>query len=456
MADQAATSRRERIGGIAVGSLTHRAALVCSLWDGIFSNVMLGLVETFGIAAAVFLKAPPMAIAVLASLPLFLGSFGQLVIPMVVKPGDRRKKHVLRGTAMQGVFLILVAASGYLPESVRAWSYVALFAMYGFCGNVISGLWMAWMGDLVPGAVRGRYFAWRNRIFSVTQLVCALIAGIISRRHTTDTTEWLLFAVIFLTAGLFRFASSFMISRQYEPPPKAAPQNGTGASSIFNLSRPFLFYAFAAALVQGSTSIAGPFFNVWYIKDLQFDYFTLSAVASATILGSIVALPLWGKMADSFDNRTVIIITVFMIATVPLPYIASSKPWHIWVLNFYTGCVWSGYNLCNFNYLLAAAGRENPGRDISFAVAITGICNFLFSILGGVLAYRLPVIFHYRLHTLFLLSSVMRFIVFGLFIVRYPRYETSRRRAMELFFQLSGYRGGMGILRNTFRAFRAK
>ncbi|MBN1307342.1 MAG: MFS transporter [Chitinispirillaceae bacterium] len=447
-------SAKNLFGGVSTASPRHRRALFFSLWDGIFANAMLALVETFGIAAAVYLDAPAIAIALLGSLPLLLSSFGQLLIPMFVNPASGRKKFVLRGTTMQSVFIMLVACSGYLPEGLRVWTYVLLFALYGFSGNVIAGFWIAWMGDLVPYTVRGRHFAWRNRIFSVTQLLCALIAGLISRRYSTATAHWLLFAIVFFSAGFFRLLSTVMLQKQYEPPIAASPI-GRSFKLLFRQSRPFLFYCLAAALVQGSTSIAGPFFNVWYIRDLNFNYFTLSAAAAATILGTIVALPFWGRIADSFGNRTVIIITVFLIATVPLPYIASSRPWQIWLLNFYAGCCWSGYNLSNLNYLMLAAGKEKPEQNISFAVAVTGICNFLFSIIGGYLATRLPHLFHYRLHSLFLLSSIMRFVIFGLLIVRYPRYETPKRRALDLFFQLPGYRA-VGLLRNSFRAFRSK
>ena len=443
------------IGGVTVSAEVHRKALIFSLFDGIFANIMLGLVETFGIAAAVFLKAPAMAIALLGSLPLFLSSLGQLVIPYITNPETGRKRYVLRGTTTQSLFLLCVALSGYLPERIRSWAYVTCFALYGFSGNVISGFWIAWMGDLVPQRVRGRHFAWRNRIFSITQLICVLIAGIISRRYTTNTAHWSLFATIFLAASLARFISSGMIYRQYEPP-VAETGNLKRKSSLFDQPRPFLFYCFSAALIQGSVALAGPFFNVWYIRDLHFDYFSLSAVTIATVLGTIVSLPFWGKIADAFGNRTVIMITVFLIATVPLPYIASSKPWHIGILNFYTGVCWSGYNLCNFNYLLAAAGSQRTEKSVSLAVATTGIVNFIFSIIGGALATRLPQLFAYRLHSLFLLSSIMRFIVFGLFIIRYPKYEPETGASLNRFFQIPGYRAGLGLLRNTFRAFRAR
>lgn len=442
-------------GGVQSCLLTYKNALLFSLTDGVFANIMITLTETFGVAAAVFLNAPSIAIAILGSFPLFLSSLGQLLIPLIVKSQTGRKKYVLRGTTLQSVFLFIIALSGYLPEKIRAWFYVFTFALYGFSGNIISGFWMAWMGELVPQEIRGRHFAWRNRIFSITQLITAIIAGIISRKYNTSTADWSLFVIIFCIAGLARAISTFFLYKQYEP--LSATNNEIQNSNYyFQLNRSFLYYAISAALVQGSVAIAGPFFNVWYIKDLHFNYLTLSSVTAVTVLGTIFSLPLWGRIADSFGNRTVIKITSFLIATIPLPYLFFDKPLHIILLNFYTGFCWSGYNLSNFNYLLLASGKEKNEQKISFAIALSGFSVFIFSIIGGLLATRLPVIFKYRLSSLFFISSIMRFIIFFIFILRYPKYEVPSRKSIELLFYIPGYRAGLGLLRNTFRAFRAR
>jgi hypothetical protein len=150
------------------------------------------------------------------------------------------------------------------------------------------------------------------------------------------------------------------------------------------------------------------------------------------------------------------LITGFLITTVPLPYVAASLPWHIWVLNFYTGLCWSGYNLSNFNYLLLASGTDRPEMNISFSVAMTGIFVFFFSIAGGLLSTHLPVLFTWQLQSLFLLSAILRFVVFFLLFPRFHNYEPERGKSLDLFFQVAGYRGGMGLLRNAFRAFRIK
>jgi MFS family permease len=448
-------STPHNLGGVSIGCARRKKGLKYSLTDGIFSNAMLALMETFSVAAAVFLKAPPITIALLGSLPLLLSSFGQFFLPHVIHPEKGRKRYVLKGTLSQSLFLILIAFSGWFPHAIRPHAYLILFTMYGFFGNVVSGLWIAWMGDLVPANVRGRHFAWRNRFFSITQLVCAITAGIISRRYTTDNAPWTLFSIVFFAAAFFRLISSYMLKCQYEPVNSSSNIQKISIKKILS-HKQFKSYSVAAALMQGAVAISGPFFYVWYIRDLKFDYFTLAAASAATTLGTIASLSFWGKMADTLGNRRVILWTGFLISTVPLPYIFSDLNWQIWVLNFYTGVCWSGYNLSNFNHLLTIAGKEHPEHKISISVAMTGLSVFIFSLTGGFLSSRLPPILGWQLHTLFLLSSVLRFIVYGTFFIRMPKSDTDQIPSVEFFHQIPGYRAGAGILRNAFRAFKIK
>lgn len=407
------------LDGGGAGDDRSQRALRFSLFDGIACSGMQAIIDIFAVVGAVYLKAPAVAIGLLAGFPLLVGSLGQLAIPYFVKPPAGRKRYVLASTSGQALSLVLLAYCGWLPGPVRPWAYVGIFTMQGFFANTATGLWMAWMSDLVASPVRGRYFAWRNRIISLAQLVFGLTAGAIFFRHTVQTTSWSFFAAIFIVAGCFRFLSTAMLSFQFEPPSASAAVEAPGKTSRLH---GFLFFCFATALMQGSVAFASPFFNVWFVRDLHFSYFTISAAASATVLGTILALPLWGKCSDRFSHRVVLLATGLMVSTVPVPYVFTGVPWAILLCNFYSGIAWSGYNLSNFNYLLSLSGNASlPERRLSQAMAITGISVFAFSIFGGFCATRLPVIAVWRLQTLFLLSSVLRFLVYGAMFFRLPR-----------------------------------
>jgi MFS family permease len=308
------------LGGVTIGNPTHRKALLFSLWDGIFANGMAALVDTFAVAAAVYLNTPALTIAFLSSIPLLLGSVGQLFMPYFFNPSKGRKKYVVNGCTVQSLSLLLLGCSGWLPPALKPWAFVIFFAIYGFSGNIVSSLWITWMGDLVPLDARGRHFAWRNRFFSLTQLSCALLAGFALRKYSAETADWFLFAVVFFTASIFRWVSAQILHFQYEPPVTNKTPIRFHKSDLVVL-RPFLFFCCTAGLMQGAAALSGPFFNVWFVRDLHFNFLSLSAAAAATVLGSILSLSIWGRLCDTIGNRRVLYFTGLLVSLVPFPYI---------------------------------------------------------------------------------------------------------------------------------------
>ena len=161
---------RNTLGGIVVGPPEIRHALVLSLWDGTFATAMVALTETFGIAAAVSLKAPSMAIALLGSTPLLLGSLGQYFWPAVVDVRGPRKPGVLVGVGLQSMFLVLAACAGFDFGSLRGGGFgfpvpraqelfVAAAALSGRVRLHLGGVVRLSVGaDLSVPFLRGRFF----------------------------------------------------------------------------------------------------------------------------------------------------------------------------------------------------------------------------------------------------------------------------------------------------------
>jgi len=451
--DVALTSEpKATLGGIVVGSPTIRRALLLSFWDGTFATVMIALTETFGIAAAVSLKAPSMAIALLGSTPLLLGSLGQYFLPAIVDMRHARKTHVLVGVGLQSAFLLAAAFAGFLRAPLAVWAYVAFIAFAGVSANVTTASWVSWMGDLVPLQIRGRHFAWRSRLFALVNLSCALLAGLSASDYTTHNAPWTFFTGVFLAAGAARIASFQMLRRQYEPP---VPKLEERPRWRVTPGKDFKTFCYAHALVQGAAAMSAPFFGVWYLRDLHFSYLALAITSCCMILGSIIALPVWGKLADHIGNRNTLRIAGLLIGMVPLPYLVFTSQWAVWAINVGGGVAWAGYNLISFNHMLSASENKDRARLSAYASAVTGVVVFSMTLVGGALATRLPVLFTWQLQTLFLVSAVMRLLTFSYFFPRLHEYApVAGQAAQDLFNQIPGYRVGLGLMRNFFRAFR--
>ncbi|HMI85207.1 MAG TPA: MFS transporter [Polyangiaceae bacterium] len=450
--DVVASSPKQRLGGIELPRPEVRRALVLSFWDGTFSTVMIALTETFAIAGAVSLKAPTMAIALLGSAPLLLGSLGQYYLPAFIDVQHARKGQVLVGVGLQSFFLCLAALTGFLLAPHSAWAFVAAIILAGVCANVTTASWVSWMGDLVPYEARGRHFAWRNRLFAFVNLSCALTVGLLAANYSTKNAPWTFFTGLFLTAGLCRAISYQMLRRQYEPPASASHRDTDWRARP---SKDFKTFCLAHALVQGAAAMSGPFFNVWYLRDLHFNYLALSLTSCSSIAGSIVSLPLWSRLADHFGERTTLRLAGLLVGVVPLPYLFFSSASAIWIINAGAGIAWAGYNLVSFNHMLTASENKNRARLTAYASTVTGTVVFSMTLLGGILATRLPVLFAWQLQTLFLASALVRIGTFSFFFPRFHEYAPrAGQTAQDLFNQMPGYRVGLGLLRNFFRAFR--
>jgi MFS family permease len=448
---------KQTLGGVEVGPPAVRQALLLSFWDGTFATVMVALTETFGIAAAVSLQAPSMAIALLGSLPLLVGSLGQYFLPAFVDMRHARKRHVLLGVGLQGVFLLAAATSGFLVRPVAAWAYVAFLALAGASANVTTASWASWMGDLVPATVRSRHFAWRSRLFAYVNLSCALAAGILARNYSTKNAPWTFFTAIFVCAGVSRLLSRQMLRRQYEPPVPPTPERPDWHARP---SREFTSFCWAHALVQGAAAMSAPFFNVWYLRDLHFNYLALALCSCCAIVGNIISLPMWGRLADRLGSRATLRIAGLLVSLVPLPYLFCTSHFAVWVINLGGGISWAGYNLVSFNHMLGASENKDRTTLFAYASAVTGVVVFSMTLLGGFLATKLPVVFESPLQGLFLLSAILRLLALWLFFPRLrvsgfaPQESGERHSAQDLFNEFPSYRVGLGLLRNFFRAFR--
>jgi MFS family permease len=281
---------------------------------------------------------------------------------------------------------------------------------------IFGNFWTTWFYDLVPDKIMGRHTAWRNTILSSLQLTLALATGIFARRYTTDTVPWGFFITILSIAALSRYVSSRMLVMQFEPP-RSRPFQPLPLLK-FSLPKPLIVYGTGMALFHGAAAMAGPFFSVWYLRDLKFDYLTFTIGSACATIGTVSSLRLWGRLVDGYGPARMLRIAAMLAACAPFPYLVSTTPAAIWAFNFFAGVAWTGINIGGFKYLLRATGTECQEQALSFVNCAQGASMFLFGLLGAYFAANLPAILGYRLRGLFLLSGLLRFAICSFVLVR--------------------------------------
>ncbi len=440
----------------------RRSGLWYSFADGMLGMSMVGLLETHVMAALISLQASKFQLALMGSLPLFLSALVQLAAPRVSAHVHSRKHVVVGSVWMQCACLLMLAMAGYAAPGWAPLLFVALYAMYAMSGSFGAGIWSSWLADLLPQDIRGQFMAWRNRYFSIAQVSVGLLSGAIVHRVAHGTPAWVIFMCVILTALACRIASSVCLCKQYEPPLSFQPTARDFSYLDFLLKAPtsnFARFAIFVALLHGATAISGPFFSAYFLKSLRLQYGTFAFITNAHLIGMLLFMPFWGKIADRYGNWLVVRVTAIGIGLVPLPYLALTHAFWLWWLGFAAGALWSGFGLATFNYLLDTVTPPRRVRCSAYMGATVGFCVFTGGMSGGWLAYHLPPLLFWETgyQTLFALSAVLRlgvaavFVGFGL--VREIRNVKPANPA-EIFAEFPGVRLSLDFVRNTYRALR--
>lgn len=394
------------IGGVDVGSPQLRQGLHYSFIEGLLTNGMLALTETFGIAAAVSLGASPMAIGLLGSLPLLIGYVGLFLAPAIADPSRGRRLYTLIGIRLQAFLLFLCAFAGWLPPAWAPYIFMVLFIAAAVSSHSTGAFWVAWMADLIPPAVRGRHWAWRNAWHHAANLSASLAAGWIAREYDSRNAPWILFFWVFASATALRVAASWFLARQYEPPASAPLQ--LFSPFRFRPRREFVTFSLATACFQGTGVMVTPFFTLWYLRDLHLNYLWLALISSAGAVGSILCVKAWGRLSDRRGTARVLRTAVPLCIFNPLPHVFVSHPLLLCLANFYGGAMWSGYGLATFNRVLASTENDQRHHYIAFNSLVVGLVASGFGLLGGFVATRLPPLNGWELRSLFAIAAAVR------------------------------------------------
>src|SRR5690242_14500270 len=91
---------------------------------------MVGLGELYIGACAVFLGAPDTLVALLTTIPLFLGSCAQTITPVLIDKTGKRRRWYMIGGVVQTLTWIPMIASVFVPKALGFWLLLGGFVLY--------------------------------------------------------------------------------------------------------------------------------------------------------------------------------------------------------------------------------------------------------------------------------------------------------------------------------------
>jgi MFS family permease len=411
-------------------------SLRLSVLDGSAYAAMLGFTQNFTTPFALVLQATTMQVGFLSSIPGFATAFTQLAAPGLAERAGNRKRLILTAAFIHALMWVPVFLVPYFFRSAGVWWLIGLVTICFVTDAMSFPPWGSMMADLVPEELRGRYFGFRGRIAVFITLVFSLLAGGILQVFAGNV--FIGFAILFGGAMVFRLLSFSFLSRMYEPPVTRERDNAPSVIQIVktlgasNLGRYMLF----VGLIYFGMMLAGPFFSVFMLRDLHFNYLTYTIVISATVVANFFFLPFWGRRADRAGNMKVIQITCWLMPVVPLLWLVSSNPVYLVFANIVSGFTWSGFNLSTVNFVFDASEPGNRTKQIAVFNSIAWLAICIGSLVGGYLIPHLPYLLGYQMRTLFTISGVLRAII--VILLLHTLYEVRNVPKLSAFSVLIG------------------
>ncbi len=398
---------------------TLRGSLRASVGEGMVAEVFTACAGSTALTAwALALKLSPFLVGVMTALPFF-SQFIQFPAAWLTSTLGHRRVALGVVLLSRQVMWPLVLLP-WLPLSLEGQQRVlvgvaAVSAVLGVVGN---NAWVAWMGELVPESIRGRFFGRRTALCTLGNIVASLTTGVVMDRLRSPeglSPALPLLAAVACVAGA---VCTVLMARQHDP----APPGRERAKLDFRVAllplkddraRRVLTYQM---VWNAAVGLSAPFFTFYMLHNLQMSFLLMSVQLAALAGVRMLTAPLWGKLIDRVGAQPVVLACSLGIGFLPLVWLFPS-PTFLWPLvadALLAGVLWSGHNLAIFALPLSVAPRK--GRPFYLAAFSTagGLAYALASSLGGGLASLLPTTFTVGGHlwdnfqVLFLLSGLAR------------------------------------------------
>lgn len=402
-----------------------KKSLRASLWDGVFASVMVGLTQDYLTPYALALKATVKQIGLLSSLPNLCAALVQLKSADFTEHLSSRKRIILISVFFQALMLLPVLLIPYGFRNSQPILLIILVVFFTGFGAVSLGAWLSLMSEYIPANKRGAYFGWRNRTLGFIAVAASLFGGLTLQIFKNNVFTG--FLIILLFAMCARFACVYFLSLQYEPKFRHGSHARFSFLDFLKRAKESSFgrFVFFVAGLNFCVNLAAPFFAVFMLRDLKFNYLTYTLVMVPVPLTTFLLIRRWGYLADRIGNLRVLKFTALFIASLPLPWIIYRHPAFLILVQILGGFAWSGFNLCATNFIFDSVSGPKRTRCFSYFNVINGFFISLGAAIGGYLATHLPELFGHRLLFLFLLSSTMRFLVVLFFTPRIQEVRAS-------------------------------
>lgn len=391
----------------------------------------------FLIGYALKLGAGNVDIGLLNTVPMFC-VVAQLLTAAVVERGVSRRRLSIFAALVNSLSWTLVILIPYVTvrfsSSARIGSLIAIITLAALFAHVQGNARSSWIGDLVPEAMRGRFFGRVTMFAGFVAMGFALAEGLFL--DYVKNMGIAAFSILFGFGMLFGLVNVGLFLPQPDVLMKAH-ENRPGFAVMVRQTfsnRPLMMLMLFHLLWMTQT-VAGPFYPTYMLRDMHMPFVGVGLVNAAAQVTVLASSPLWGRVVDRYGCRPVLIACTAALAPLPLVWIWMTSPLRIYAtiipLNLLVGAMIAGVSVAINT--LSYKTTPSEGRSVQFAIysLFVVLVPAPLPVLGGYLpdwmtAVGAPI---RDLRCTFFVPIV--FLIAAVFVARFIR-EPGARRARDL------------------------
>ncbi|HMF31368.1 MAG TPA: MFS transporter [Candidatus Lokiarchaeia archaeon] len=406
-----------------------------SIAEGSFAQVQQGVSDNYVVPYALALNASTFEVGILSSLSGLLSPLGQIWGSHLMASRSRRGVAVagalFQAITWGAIISLAVFYENALLVPILPLLLIAAYALYIIIGAVSSPPWFSLMGDIVPPDMRGRYFAKRNIVLNIIGIAVVLGLSFLLQFITNSGLVFIGFTAIFLLAATSRFISSWLLMRHYYPPFKIEKTEYVTLGAFFKEIPRSNFGAFVilVAAVNFGQMIAGPFFNVYMLTALGFDYVTYIIFNLTQSIVAVIVYPVLGTFSDKFGNVRMLKIAAVILPILPWFWIFFTTPLAlIFGPQLLSGLAWTAFNLAASNFIYDAIPSHKRGFYVAYYNFLIGVGILLGGLTGSFIMLVTPSDQWNNFHLVFLVSGIVRAVVVAAIL---PKIKEVRKLSVE-------------------------
>ncbi len=387
-----------------------RRAYRTSITEGAFAQVYGNLAQigsSFITKLMVILGASPLHYSLLSAFGQVSAIWQPLGVALTHKLKTRKMACVWITAA--GRFLTLFLGLALLFRMPQQGIIYVLALMFFSAGLQAMGanLWIAWISDLIPLSIRGRFFSRRNQILLSIGLAVSYVLSFhvdlfdgakggfkqfyldmlgAESFFSPHNQAWFL-AGIYVFATLIGLLGLIILARQPERPLRHQEAQGLRA----RYREPFKDKNFRLLLLFGmwwmlAVGVGSPFWGPYMLKKLSMSLFEMQLYGTLHTAASLLSFNFWGRFIDRFGNKSAMKICVALGGLNPMFWLFTSAGNYgiLWLEGVVSGFMWAGTGIITTNFVLSIATRGKEQVYSGLYAALTGTAMMLSTLASGI------------------------------------------------------------------------